>query len=60
MIEDESIDIAMSAGVVSSDLFPQATSEILLNQAEKALLAARRLENNQIVQAQAEQTTLSN
>lgn len=60
MIDDESVDIVMSAGVVSSDLFPQATSEVLLNLAEKALLAARRLENNRIVQAEPEQTTVSN
>lgn len=59
MIEDESIEIAMSAGVVSSDIFPQATSEILLNQAEKALLAARRQENNLIVQAEAGQPDIS-
>lgn len=59
-IEEESLSIAMSAGVASSDVFPQATSEVLLNLAEKALLAARRLENNQIVQAEAEQAPISN
>ena len=59
MLEDESLDIAISMGIASTSVFSNATPEMLVANAEKALLAARRLESNRIVQAETESLDLS-
>jgi diguanylate cyclase (GGDEF)-like protein len=58
-IEDEALDINISIGIGSTSVFPNASPEIFINYAEKALLAARRLEHNSIVQASPEQTDIT-
>lgn len=58
-IEDISFDIEMCVGFASSSIFPQTTTEHLVNQAEKALISARHMDSNAIVQAQLEQPDIS-
>lgn len=59
LIEDENLDISISLGIASTSVFPNVTPEILVANAEKALLTARRLESNSIVQAEAESLDIS-
>lgn len=55
MLNDQNIEIEISMGIASTSVFPNVTPEALVVHAEKALLAARRLESNRIVQAEADQ-----
>ena len=50
-INDKAIVLTISAGIISTDLFPNTEPEVLITQAEKALLSARNLGNNRVVQA---------
>nr|WP_315468313.1 GGDEF domain-containing protein [uncultured Undibacterium sp.] len=59
LIEDESLDISISVGIASSSVFSNVTPEILVANAEKALLSAQRLESNSIVQAESESLDIS-
>jgi diguanylate cyclase (GGDEF)-like protein len=54
-VEDESLEINLSIGIASTSVFSQVSPDVFINYAEKALLAARRLEHNPIVQAGPEQ-----
>jgi diguanylate cyclase (GGDEF)-like protein len=54
-VEDETLEIKLSIGIASTSVFPQVTPDVFISYAEKALLAARRLEHNPIVQASPEQ-----
>ncbi|MFZ6748301.1 GGDEF domain-containing protein [Undibacterium sp. Ren11W] len=54
-IDAASIDLTISAGIVSTDTFPDAEPEILISYAEKALLSAKTAGNNRVVPAIAEQ-----
>jgi diguanylate cyclase (GGDEF)-like protein len=55
VVNDESIEIEISMGIASTSVFPNVIPEVLVANAEKALLAAKRLERNRIVQAEADQ-----
>lgn len=59
MVEDENVIIEISMGISSTSIFPNVSPEALVKNAEKALLAARRLESNSIVQAEAGQLDIS-
>ncbi|MFZ6774234.1 GGDEF domain-containing protein [Undibacterium sp. SXout7W] len=50
-IENEQAALTMSAGAVSTDIFPDAEPELLISLAEKALLSARTAGNNCVVMA---------
>ncbi|MBI3285936.1 MAG: diguanylate cyclase [Burkholderiales bacterium] len=50
-IENEETVLTISAGAVSTDIFPDAEPELLISLAEKALLSARSAGNNCVVQA---------
>ncbi|MCU6433445.1 diguanylate cyclase [Undibacterium sp. Jales W-56] len=50
-IEDELVHLTMSAGIVSTDMYPDAEPEILISLAEKALLSAKNAGNNHVAQA---------
>lgn len=51
VIEENSVELTISAGVVSTDTHPEAGPEVLISYAEKALLSARNAGNNRVVQA---------
>jgi len=59
VLESETLEINISTGMASTSVFPNVSSEIFINYAEKALLAARRLEHNPIVQAGPEQIDIT-
>lgn len=54
-IENEEIVLTISAGVVSTDTYPDTEPELLIGLAEKALLSARSAGNNCVVKAAPEQ-----
>jgi diguanylate cyclase (GGDEF)-like protein len=51
VIDETSIPLTISAGIVSTDTFPDAEPEILISYAEKALLSAKTAGNNRVVPA---------
>ncbi|MFZ6672297.1 GGDEF domain-containing protein [Undibacterium sp. Xuan67W] len=50
-IEGELVQLTISAGIVSTDMYPNAEPEILISLAEKALLSAKNAGNNHVAQA---------
>ncbi|MDO8701783.1 MAG: diguanylate cyclase [Undibacterium sp.] len=58
-IDEKSIDLTISAGIISTDIFPDAEPEALIAYAEKALLSARNAGNNRVVQAMPEQPDIT-
>jgi len=58
-LEGETLEINISIGIASTSVFPNVLPEAFIHSAEKALLAARRLENNSIVQASPEQIDIT-
>jgi diguanylate cyclase (GGDEF)-like protein len=54
-IDEASLPLTISAGIVSTDTFPDAEPEILISYAEKALLSAKTAGNNRVVSAMVEQ-----
>ena len=54
-LDEKSIGLTMSAGVISTDTFPGVEPEVLMTLAEKALLSAKNAGNNCVVQAVPEQ-----
>lgn len=56
VLETETITVSASIGAVSSNIFPNLAPEVFISYAEKALLSARAVEHNRIVQASPEQT----
>ncbi|MDO8653029.1 MAG: diguanylate cyclase [Undibacterium sp.] len=51
VIEEKFVELTISAGVVSTDTYPDIEPEVLISYAEKALLSARSAGNNRVVQA---------
>jgi diguanylate cyclase (GGDEF)-like protein len=54
-IGGELVGLTISAGVCSSERFPSASTDELINRADKALYAAKAAGRNCVMQAQAEQ-----
>jgi diguanylate cyclase (GGDEF)-like protein len=50
-IQDTRFELTISAGIVSTDTFPDVQPEILISCAEKALISARKAGSNRVVQA---------
>lgn len=50
-IGDEPIPLSITAGMISTDTFPDVEPELLISLAEKALLSAKNAGNNRVVQA---------
>lgn len=50
-IEEKLVELTITAGVASTDIFPDAEPEIFISYAEKALFSARNAGNNRVVQA---------
>lgn len=59
VIDEASLALTISAGVVSTDTFPDAEPEVLISYAEKALLSAKTAGNNCVVQAMPEQPDIN-
>jgi diguanylate cyclase (GGDEF)-like protein len=55
----EQTTLTITAGLVSTDSFPDAEAEILMSLAEKALLSAKNAGNNRVVQASPAQPDLT-
>lgn len=55
MIENAETALTLCAGVVSTDTYPQAEPDVLINLAEKALFSARTAGNNRVVLSMPEQ-----
>jgi len=49
--EENSTVLTISAGVVATDVFPDADPETLINIAEKALLSAKKAGTNRVAKA---------
>ncbi|MBR7798617.1 GGDEF domain-containing protein [Undibacterium fentianense] len=58
-VEQDTLEISISVGIASSSVFPNVVPEALVAHAEKALLTARKLNGNHIVQAKPEQPDIS-
>lgn len=58
-IGDEQIALTITAGMISTDTFPEAEPETLISLAEKALLSAKSAGNNRVVQAMPAQPDLT-
>jgi diguanylate cyclase (GGDEF)-like protein len=54
-IDEKSVDLTISAGIISTDTFPDTEPEVLITHAEKALLSAKNAGHNRVVQALPEQ-----
>ncbi|MDY7537284.1 diguanylate cyclase [Undibacterium sp. RTI2.1] len=54
-IEQELVSLTVSAGIVSTDMFPAAEPEVLISLAEKALLSAKQAGSNHVAQATIDQ-----
>ena len=54
-IDQQSVALTISTGIISTDTFPSAEPEVLVTLAEKALLSAKNAGNNRVVQAVPEQ-----
>ncbi|MBC7404697.1 MAG: diguanylate cyclase [Cytophaga sp.] len=54
-IDEKAVNLTISSGIISTDIFPDTEPEILITYAEKALLSARNAGNNRVVQAMPEQ-----
>ena len=50
-IDEKPVDLTISAGIISTDTFPDTEPEVLITHAEKALLSAKNAGNNRVVQA---------
>jgi diguanylate cyclase (GGDEF)-like protein len=50
-IDGKAIELTISAGIISTDVFPNIDPEILVGLAEKALFSAKNSGNNRVVQA---------
>ena len=57
-IDNKSVDLTISAGIVSTDTFPGVGPEILVTLAEKALLSAKNAGHNCVVQAVPERSDI--
>lgn len=55
ILGEQVVNLTISAGIISTDMFPDAEPEALMTYAEKALLSARSAGNNRVVQAMPEQ-----
>jgi diguanylate cyclase (GGDEF)-like protein len=58
-LDDTSLVLTISAGIVSTDTFPDAEPDVLISYAEKALLSAKTAGNNRVVQAMPEQPDIN-
>jgi diguanylate cyclase (GGDEF)-like protein len=59
IVDDKTVDLTISAGIISTDIFPDTEPELLITLAEKALLSAKNAGNNCVVQAVPEQPDLT-
>lgn len=50
-IDEKTVELTISAGIVSTDIFPDTEPEVLISHAEKALFSARNTGHNRVVQA---------
>lgn len=50
-IDEKTVELTISAGIISTDIFPDAEPETLVSHAEKALFSARSAGYNRVVQA---------
>ncbi len=50
-VDGKSVELTISAGIISTDFFPDSDPEILVSLAEKALFSAKNSGNNCVVQA---------
>ena len=59
-IDEQSVELTISAGIVSTDTFPGVDPEVLVTLAESALLSAKKAGNNCVVQALPERSDILN
>jgi diguanylate cyclase (GGDEF)-like protein len=50
-VGDATLNVTISAGVASTDLFPKATMEELIQRADTALYAAKEAGRNRVMRA---------
>lgn len=55
VLDAETVSMSVAIGAVSSNVFPNLAPEVFISYAEKALLSARAVDHNRIVQATPEQ-----